>query len=370
MAYDAVKRTYSVTTDDGRFILDCRKIGDVVGNTGNRQVAEIEEETEVLVLLKNKPSIDAPDCYILGAYESFGGGTKYGSDSEKEPQVLGAMGFIGVHGRRLLLYPDGTIELESSKWCNILLDPKTNTISSFFQNSKQIKDRTNFINWIIHPDSEDMKNALMHIGISGVDSISKEIPDIEILAGALMDLDPEKYMLTEEIDPGAKLAMRITNPDGDKETKFYQQIGDLKDGSVVHTKISREDGVDAEIKIGDMDENISARFKINNVDVKVFNDGKYSITNDKTEIESTNEGTVNIVCKKSNLGTKDAKNHIAIAEQVVELMGELIDAINTSTYYTIAPGSPTKPGPIELQEFLAIKLKLKNIISESHFMDK
>lgn len=366
LGYDTKKRTYSVVTDDGRFISDCRKIGDIVNNTGSRKVAEIEKETEVLILLKNRPAIDAPDGYILGAFESYRSGGEIGTDNEKEPQVAGAQGFIGNHGRRVLLYPDGTIELKAGEWCNIMLNPEDNSISSFFRNSISIKDRSNFIKWLVHPKSGDTKNSLMHIGISGVDSVSKKIPDIEIFAGALIDLDIKGF----DIDPGAKLAVRITNPDGDKETNVYYQVGDMEDGSIVSTKIKRVDGIDAEIKLGDMKNDVAAMIRINGTLISVLSDGGYSIVNEKTEIEATNDGIINIVCESSNLGTKDAKNHIAIAEEVVVIVEDLIDAIQTSTYMTLAPGSPTKPGPINAVVFTAIKNRLKNIISKSHSMDK
>jgi hypothetical protein len=186
-----------------------------------------------------------------------------------------------------------------------------------------------------------------------------------------MDLDPEKYLHSDHVvDPGAKFAMRITNPDGDKATSVFHQMGNMKDGSILHTQVTKEDGIDAEIKIGDMEKELAASFRINKATVHIFSDGRYSIQNDKTEVEATNDGIVNIVCESSYLGTKKAKNHIAIAEQVVDLLGQLIDALQLSTYMTVAPGSPTKPGPLNAPVFTAIKQKLTNIISKSHAMDK
>lgn len=369
--FDPAKRTYEVSTADGRQITGVRKIGDVVNNTGGRKVAEIEKETEVLLVLKFQKMIDAPDAFILGAFESFGAGGKMGTTNEKEAQIAGMQGFLGKHGRRLLLYPDGTIEFKAGEWCNIMLDPSDNEISSFFQKLKLRKDRTNFIEWDMHPDSEDMKDALLHIGFTGKDSMIKEFPDIEILAGALVDLDPEEYIHSDfDIDPGAKLAMRITNSDGKKQTDVFHQIGDLGDGSILYTQIKKEGGINAEVKIGDMEEDLAASLKINEAYINIFNDGRYVIVNDKTEIEATNDGIVNIVCEKSNLGQKDAKNHIAIAEEVIDILTDLIAAIQKSTYLTVAPGSPTKPGPINAPEFTIVKNKLKKIISKSHSMDK
>lgn len=369
--FDRHNRTYTISTEDGRLISGCRKIGDVVNNTGGRKVAEIEKETEVLIILKSRAWVDAPDAYILGAFESFGDNGKYGTKSEKEHQTEGSQGFIANHGRRLLLYPDGTIELKAGAWCNTMYNPKDNSISTFFQKLIMTKDRTNFINWFMHPDSEDMSDALLQIGISGKNSLSKDYPDIEILAGALMNLKTEDFMHDKDfvIDDGAKLAVRITNPDGDKKTSVYYQVGDLQDGSIVHTQIKREGGVNAEIKIGDMDKDLTAMFRVNNAVISVFKDGRYSIVNDKTEIEATNDGTINIVCENSSLGVKKAENHIAIAEEVVDVLGDLLLAIQKSTYLTVSPGSPTKPGPINAAEFLAVKNKLKKIISKSHSMD-
>lgn len=372
LEFNSKLRTYTVSTDEGRQIPGCRKIGDVVNNTGGRKVAEIEKDTEVLLVLKTNAWIDAPDAFILGTFESYGASGKIGTDNEKEEQVAGTQGFIGNHGRAILLYPDGTIELKASEWCNIMLDPNDHSFSAFFQKFALQKDRTNFIKWIMHPDSKDLKDALLHLGFSGTNSLSKTIPDIEILIGALANLDQKEYMHDEDfdIDPGAKLAMRITNPDVDKKTSVYYQVGDLQDGSIVHTQIKREDGVSAEIKIGDMEEDLVASIKINNAYINVFSDGRYSISNDNTEIEATNEGTVNIVCKDSSLGTKKADNHIAIAEEVVNVLGDLIDAINLSTYMTVASGMPTKPGPLNTLVFTNIKGRLNKIISKSHSMDK
>lgn len=398
-SYDSDRRLYVVFTDDGRILHNCRKVGDITSNTGARKVAELQPDVSVLLALQwsGEFGTNAPEGYILGGVETYGSGG-LGTEVNKEAQLSGAQGFIDRYNRKILLHPDGVIEMRSGAWCQFVMDPDDNSITGFFQNIKINKDRTNYFRWIIHPESDDLKDAVMQACISGKDSLSKIIPDVEILAGALYKLKTEDFFHTDEfkIDPGAKVAIRISNPDGSQRTDFFQQIGSMKDGAVVDTKIvhaggieigikagnmtdggifsikaEREGGVTALFKMGDMEEDLTGLIRINNVDIRTYKDGRYQVINDNTEVEGTNEGELNLVCLKSNLGTKEAGKHVALAEDVIELIDSFIKAVLGSTYMVASPGAPTAPpGPINMPAFKAVQAQLNKIKSTVHTIDK
>lgn len=398
-SYDNDRRLYTVFTDDGRMLHNCRKVGDITSNTGARKVAELQPDTAVLLVLQwnGDFSVNAPEGYILGGIETYGSGG-LGTEVEKEAQLSGAQGFIDRYNRRILLHPDGVIELRSSAWCQFAMDPNDNSITGFFQNIRMNKDRTNYFRWIIHPESDNLRDAVMQVCITGKNSLAKEIPDIEMLAGALYKLKTEDFFHTDEftIDPGAKVAIRISNPDNQERTDFFQQIGSMKDGSVVDTKIvhaggveirikagnmidgeilsikaEREGGVKALFQMGNMEEDLTGLIRINNVDIRTYKDGRYQIINDNTEIEGTNEGELSFVCLKSNLGTKEAGKHVALAEDVIELLDSFINAVLGSAYMVASPGAPTAPlGPINMPAFKSIQAQLNKIKSTIHTIDK
>ena len=93
-------------------------------------------------------------------------------------------------------------------------------------------------------------------------------------------------------------------------------------------------------------------------------DNKFGITanvGDDINI-TTNDRSVNINSGNGNinLGNNDLESLVR-GETLVEVLGELIDAINAQTFLT--PSGPTKVGPENLPTFNSIKSKLNSILS-------
>ncbi|MFA7709505.1 MAG: hypothetical protein WCY30_00195 [Candidatus Neomarinimicrobiota bacterium] len=393
-SYNIDSRLYSVSTEDGRILNNVRKVGDLTTNSGARKVGELEPGVSVILLLKYiDPDVDIPEGFILGGYEAYCG-KKLGSNIEKQPQLKGAQGFIDRMNRCILLNPDGSIDIKAGAMCEMHLNPEDREFMAAFQNNSWYQNVSNYLRWIIHHDSVDDEGAdsVFQLCLSGKEATFKDIPDIEILAGALYNLDPDEFFHNDEMpDPGAKLAIRITDPDSsipsntiiqagsmDKgvalslktvkdKAEIDAKIGSMNDGGVLRANIKQGSNVDTSIVIGNLAKNLISNIQVNKLNIRVYSDGRCVIKNDKIEVEGLANGTLNIVCEKSNLGEKNASNHLAIAEQVISLMDDLINAIMKATWMATAPGSPTAPsGPINIPEFIAVKTQLDTIKSLYH----
>jgi len=397
VGYDPEKRLYVVSTEDGRKITGCRKVGDITSNTGGRKVGELENQVFVLLVLRyNEYNVDAPEGFIIGGIETYSS-KDLGTEVEKESQDIGVQGFINRLNRRILLYPDGTIELRAGAMCEITLDPEDRSLTAVFQNTTFHQSMSNYLRWIIHPESEDLKDTVFQLGISGQNALSKEIPDIEILAGALYRLN-ENFLHSDnfKIDPGAKVAIRITDPDVDKQVDVFHQIGTLedgdivkttvskkdsieattgigdnKDGSIIHSHLERENGVSADIAIGNMSNKLVGKIYINDFKIQIYEDGKFNILNPKSEIEGDSDGTLNVICKKFSIGSRNAINHIATLEDIKTLLDALINAISLASYVMPSPVGITTPAPVNMPQFTAIQTQLQIMMkSKVHMIDK
>ena len=397
IGYDTEKRLYTVSTEDGRRIVGCRKVGDITSNTGGRKVGELENQVLVLLVLRyNEYNVDAPEGFIIGGIETYGS-KNLGTDVKKEPQPVGVQGFINRLDRRMLLYPNGMIELRAGAMCEVTLDPEDRSLTATFQNTTFHQSMSNYLRWIVHPESEDLKDTVLQLCISGQDALSKEVPDIEFLAGALYRLD-EDFLHSDKfsLDPGAKIAIRITNPDVDKQVDVFHQVGNLedgdivkttirkkdsvettigigdnKDGSIVHSHLKKKDGVNADIAIGNMNGGLVGKVHIDDFKIQIYEDGKFNISNPKSEIEGDSDGTINVVCNKFSIGSRSGSNHIATMEDVQTLLDLLINAISAATYIMPSPVGMTTPTPVNMAQFTAIQTQLKLMIKKKiHTIDK
>lgn len=390
LGYDSTRRLYKISTGDGGTINGCRYVGGAINNNGARMVAELTPGLYVLVVLRYTASVatgnaSAPDAFILGGIESYTETGKLGDSKEKPVLESGDQGLIDKYGRRILMRSNGVIEIVAAPLAQIVLDPIKKKITTRAKSYNSQRDNASFMRWTPHPDSvDDFKNSLFHMGITGDGSPEKLFPDIEILAGSLQDLDPDVYMADTAfpVDPGSRLAARVSHPDAEKRTDVLIQAGSLAEGEIVRADFKRDGGVEGVFRLGDMkddeDSDMTGEFVINNVRVRTYADGRFRVYNDGSEIEATNEGRVNIFCAESYLGSKSespesagaGEKHLAIAEVVKDFMEQLIDAIENAQWQTTGPGAPTAPkGLLSMPAFEAIKARLDDLISDKHSFD-
>ena len=402
--FDPNLRTYKVTTSDGREIIGCRKVGDAIDNFGGRSIGEILPETEVMLALLFKDSgFDLAEGFILGGFETRSS-NGMGTAAAKDVLPEGTQGFTARDGRRILLYSDGRIELRAAPWCQMQFDPKDKSITQFFQKLNSQKDPNNFVRWFFHPESKDLKDALMHIAITGDNSITGAWPDIELFAGALWGLQDQDYMdaMKEygfEIDKGAILAMRATkqnveNETGKPDTHMFFQLGDLSTGEILDLLIERRDKMKARIKIGEFgEESQLASIEIgdgeNDVAIQIYKDGRFKISNANSHIEATGDGSIDAVAAGGaaslhldkegeavvtstglKIGSDGATEPQVLGNTLEGILNQIIGLIKDHDHNTgMGPSTAASLGPVSISTVFSVPVDVASIKSENHTVE-
>ena len=361
-------RRATVQTVDDRTI-ECRILSTSVSNSGARQIANIEPDTSVIVLLMYTSDEDHPEGLVVGGYENLGTQGKLGASDvrERDPEDLppGTMGFVGKHGEKILLYPEsGLIEIVSEPLLKIILDPQNGKLKIVSPQLDYYKgDPLNYIQWQYHPKDEDLSRSYLHLGVHGaiVDDITH--PDIQILAGDLSELPEDLIGDGVEYEGGSRVIMKVISNQGeDSENLSILEVGDLN--------VTDDDGESPAVAI----------LRTNNCTTVYFADGSYSVSNDNTEIKANNDGLIVYKCIESTLGSREAELHQTLAETAQARMEEICDqitalvtAIETMVVGTTGPGGPTVPGPMNAPAFAkvksdiaAIKAEVPDIVSTVH----
>jgi len=114
-------------------------------------------------------------------------------------------------------------------------------------------------------------------------------------------------------------------------------------------------------------------------DYGFISDGKLIIDNGIDGAEIDFNGEVNIRTNNNNLridggnngsillNTDNEDEALVRGNTLVELLEELVDAINNQTFYT--PSGPTATGPINRSDFLSIKTRLTQILSTKNYTE-
>ena len=109
-----------------------------------------------------------------------------------------------------------------------------------------------------------------------------------------------------------------------------------------------------------------------------ISDGIMSIDNGKGGANLDFNGDVRLTTNDFNtyilgdkgyiyLNTEETKEPLARGQTLIDIMGEIIDAINQQVYST--PSGPTLVGPNNKSDFSKIKAKLKEILSSKNFTE-
>jgi len=403
--YDSKNRVYKVSTIDGRQIEGCRKVGDAVNNTGGRKIQEIEKDTEVLLAMQfMDSSFQYVEAFIVGAFETRNGSVM-GTTKKRDPYLEGTQGFAQPGNRRMLIHPDGRIELRANPWCSVLMDPKDNSIKQFFQRLSLTKDPSNSIDWYFHPDSEDQADALLHVGITGQDSLLMDYPDIEFLAGSLWGLSEQDFMKAMShygfaVDPGAVLAMRLSKQHeahGEEaaDTHTFLQFGDLTTGEILDLLVERRESMQARVKLGEFGEERTQTGLIqlgdgeNDVIIETFKDGRYKISNTNSHIEVSGDGTIDAVAAGGSaavhldkngeaivtspsikIGSANAEEPMVLGAVLAEVLGKMITMITDHDHGTPSgPSLPANSGQLSVPLFEANTPDLDTIKSVNHTVE-
>lgn len=114
-------------------------------------------------------------------------------------------------------------------------------------------------------------------------------------------------------------------------------------------------------------------------DYGFISDGKFIVDNGIDGAEMDFNGDVNIRTNNYNfridsgntgtilLNTENENEAIVRGNTLVDLLEQLIDAINNQVYQT--PAGPTAPGPTNRSDFISIKSKLRQILSTKNFTE-
>jgi hypothetical protein len=114
-------------------------------------------------------------------------------------------------------------------------------------------------------------------------------------------------------------------------------------------------------------------------DYGFISDGKFIVDNGIDGAEMDFNGDVNIRTNNYNfsvdtgntgtilLNTENENEAIVRGNTLVDLLEELIDAINNQIYQT--PAGPTAPGPTNRPDFISIKSRLRQILSTKNFTE-
>jgi len=109
-----------------------------------------------------------------------------------------------------------------------------------------------------------------------------------------------------------------------------------------------------------------------------ISDGQFSIDNGKAGAKLNFNGDVRITTNDNDtyilgddgkifLNIENENEHIARGDTLIDLLGQILDAINAQVFST--PSGPTLQGPNNRAEFNKIKSKLKTILSTKNFTE-